>query len=120
MLMFVFVSITFPKQFTCHNTYKIHSLHLQTNEPFLNTFPSRSLLCVFHQFIDIVRTYSTINTNKSYLCIHMCVCVCDMGTRIFKHTHVSIYHIIIIKLYCRRDREFIDILQLNVLTGFTF
>jgi len=31
ILMFAFVSIRFPKQFACHNTYIIHRLHLQTN-----------------------------------------------------------------------------------------
>jgi len=34
IIMFLSVSIRFPKQFARHNTHIIHSLHLQTNEPF--------------------------------------------------------------------------------------
>ena len=36
----------------------------------------------------------------------MCVCMCDMNTRILKHTHERMYIIIIIKLYCRAGGEF--------------
>jgi len=42
----------------------------------------------------------------TYLCIQMYVWMCDMNTRIFKHTYVSIYRIITIKFYCKCSREF--------------
>jgi len=32
--------------------------------------------------------------------------MCDMNTRILKHTHERMYIIIIIKLYCRAGGEF--------------
>jgi len=51
-----------------------------------STFPSHGLLYIFLQFIDILRTYLSVNPNESHIYVYTCMYVCmyQMNTRIFK------------------------------------
>ena len=92
-----------PSVCMSQHLYNTH-LTIARKWTFFNTFPSHSLLYMFHHFIDILRTYSAISTNVSH--IYVCMNVSYEYKNIQTHTCIYIYYIVVIKLYCKRGREF--------------
>ena len=102
MILFC-VLLRAPKQFTGHNHFKLYMInthaHKCTN---FNIFWPHTLLYLFYQFIDTIRT-SSLKKFKwvTYLCTQLYVCI---SLKLIKCT-VDVL------------QNFIEILQLHVLVG---